>query len=155
MATPYRHTLLALSITLAATAAHAQDATLDTVTVVGEQATDYQANKAAVAGFDNAPLLDTPASVAVITEARLKDQQARLLSEVLKNDASVGGRAIVDASIGWRIAEGYELQVSGTNLLDKKYVSTVGTNGFSNRGDSQTLMIGAPRQVFATLKAAF
>jgi iron complex outermembrane receptor protein len=90
MATPYRHTLLALSITLAATAAHAQDATLDTVTVVGEQATDYQAKKAAVAGFDNAPLLDTPASVAVITEARLKDQQARLLSEVLKNDASVG-----------------------------------------------------------------
>jgi len=90
MATPYRHTLLALSITLAAMAAHAQDATLDTVTVVGEQATDYQAKKAAVAGFDNAPLLDTPASVAVITEARLKDQQARLLSEVLKNDASVG-----------------------------------------------------------------
>ena len=45
--------------------------------------------------------------------------------------------------------------MSGTNLLDKKYVSTVGTNGFSNRGDSQTLMIGAPRQVFATLKAAF
>ncbi|RDS88849.1 TonB-dependent siderophore receptor [Pseudomonas fluorescens] len=90
MATPYRHTLLALSITLAAAAAHAQDATLDTVTVVGQETTDYQAKKAAVAGFDNAPLLDTPASVAVITEARLKDQQARLLSEVLKNDASVG-----------------------------------------------------------------
>lgn len=89
MATPYRHTLLALSITFAA-AAHAQDATLDTITVVGQESTDYQAKKAAVAGFDNAPLLDTPASVAVITEARLKDQQARLLSEVLKNDASVG-----------------------------------------------------------------
>jgi len=90
MATPYRHTLLALSITLAAAAAHAQEETLDTVTVVGQETTDYQAKKAAVAGFDNAPLLDTPASVAVITEARLKDQQARLLSEVLKNDASVG-----------------------------------------------------------------
>ncbi|RMT65938.1 hypothetical protein ALP29_03108 [Pseudomonas syringae pv. avii] len=90
MATPYRHTLLALSITLAAAAAHAQDTTLDTVTVVGQEATDYQAKKAAVAGFDNAPLLDTPESVSVITEGRLKDQQARLLSEVLKNDASVG-----------------------------------------------------------------
>ncbi|MEX5550216.1 TonB-dependent siderophore receptor [Pseudomonas pergaminensis] len=90
MATPYRHTLLALSITLAAAAAHAQDTTLDTVTVVGQEATDYQAKKAAVAGFDNAPLLDTPASVSVITEGRLKDQQARLLSEVLQNDASVG-----------------------------------------------------------------
>ena len=90
MATPYRHTLLALSISFAAATAHAQDATLDTVTVLGQEATDYQAKKAAVAGFDNAPLLDTPASVSVITEGRLKDQQARLLSEVLKNDASVG-----------------------------------------------------------------
>lgn len=90
MATPYRHTLLALSITLAAAAAQAQDTILDTVTVVGQEPTDYQAKKAAVAGFDNAPLLDTPASVSVITEGRLKDQQARLLSEVLKNDASVG-----------------------------------------------------------------
>ncbi|WP_025854961.1 TonB-dependent siderophore receptor [Pseudomonas sp. CHM02] len=90
MTTPYRHTLLALSITFAAATAHAQDATLDTVTVLGQETTDYQAKKAAVAGFDNAPLLDTPASVSVITEGRLKDQQARLLSEVLKNDASVG-----------------------------------------------------------------
>ena len=90
MATPYRHTLLALGIAFAATAVQAQDATLDTVTVLGQATTDYQAKNAAVAGFDNAPLLDTPASVAVITEARLKDQQARLLSEVLKNDASVG-----------------------------------------------------------------
>ena len=90
MATPYRHTLLTLSIALAATAVQAEDATLGTVTVLGQETTDYQAKNAAVAGFDNAPLLDTPASVAVITEARLKDQQARLLSEVLKNDASVG-----------------------------------------------------------------
>ena len=90
MATPYRHTLLALSIAFAATAVQAQDATLGTVTVLGQETTDYQAKNAAVAGFDNSPLLDTPASVAVITEARLKDQQARLLSEVLKNDASVG-----------------------------------------------------------------
>ena len=90
MATPYRHTLLALSIAFVATAVQAEDATLGTVTVLGQETTDYQAKNAAVAGFDNAPLLDTPASVAVITEARLKDQQARLLSEVLKNDASVG-----------------------------------------------------------------
>ncbi|MCR4541277.1 TonB-dependent siderophore receptor [Pseudomonas sp. 18.1.10] len=90
MATPYRHTLLALSIAFAATAVQAEDTTLGTVTVLGQETTDYQAKNAVVAGFDNAPLLDTPASVAVITEARLKDQQARLLSEVLKNDASVG-----------------------------------------------------------------
>ena len=63
---------------------------LGAVTVFGEQDSGYQASKAAVGGFDQAPLLDTPASIAVITEQRLKDQQARLLSEVLRNDASVG-----------------------------------------------------------------
>ncbi|AKA24460.1 TonB-dependent siderophore receptor [Pseudomonas chlororaphis] len=90
MATPFRYTLLTLSLALVSSALQAQEATLDTVTVTGQEPTGYQAKKAAVAGFDNTPLLDTPASVAVITEARLKDQQARLLSEVLKNDASVG-----------------------------------------------------------------
>ncbi|MBX8513165.1 TonB-dependent siderophore receptor [Pseudomonas cichorii] len=63
---------------------------LGAVTVIGRQDTGYQASKASVGGFDQAPLLDTPASIAVITEQRLKDQQARLLSEVLRNDASVG-----------------------------------------------------------------
>lgn len=100
MATPYNHplrgqlSLLSLAIALASGPAWAEtgsDAvTLDTVTVFGQDDTDYQAKNAAVGGFDDAPLLDTPASVAVITDARLKDQQARLLSEVLKNDASVG-----------------------------------------------------------------
>lgn len=100
MATP-QHTLrwplsaLSLVIALAANPAWAatdgdDSVTLGAVTVYGQDASDYQAKKAAVAGFDDAPLLDTPASVAVISEARLKDQQARLLSEVLKNDASVG-----------------------------------------------------------------
>ena len=38
------------------------------------------------------------------------------------------------------------------NLFDKSYISTVGTNGFGNVGDNQTLLNGAPRQIFATLK---
>ena len=48
------------------------------------------AKSASFAGFGDTPLLDTPASVSVITEAQLKDQQARLLSDVIKNDASIG-----------------------------------------------------------------
>jgi hypothetical protein len=39
-----------------------------------------------------------------------------------------------------------------TNLFDKDYISTIGTNGFGNIGDNQTLLNGAPRQIFATLK---
>ncbi|GLK90369.1 TonB-dependent siderophore receptor [Pseudomonas turukhanskensis] len=100
MATPHHYpvrgqlSLLSLAIALASSPAWADTdsstTALDAVTVYGQDDTAYEAKKASVGGFDNAPLLDTPASVAVITDARLKDQQARLLSEVLKNDASVG-----------------------------------------------------------------
>lgn len=53
------------------------------------------------------------------------------------------------------ILNGITLQANATNLFDRKYVSSIGTNGFANRGDSQTLLAGAPRQVFVTLKGAF
>ena len=45
-----------------------------------------------------------------------------------------------------------EIQLNATNLFDKAYVSTIGSNGFGNVGDNQTLLSGAPRQFFATLK---
>ena len=70
------------------------------------------------------------------------------------NDASVAGRTLVDASLGYRLS-GYELQLSVTNLFDKDYVSTVGSGGYSNSGDRQTLLPGAPRQWFVTLKKDF
>ncbi len=73
------------------------------------------------------------------------------------NDQSVGGRTLVDATLGYRfeagLAKPVELQLNATNLFDVKYVSTLGTNGFGFSGDAQTLMMGAPRAVFVTLKA--
>ena len=76
-----------------------------------------------------------------------------------ENDQSVPGRLIVDATLGYRFdlgtAKPIELQVNATNLFDKKYVATVGSNGFGNRGDNQTLLAGAPQQFFVTLKAGF
>lgn len=75
------------------------------------------------------------------------------------NDMSVPGRAIVDATIGYRLDIGQlqpiELQVNAVNLFDKRYVSTIGSNGFGFSGDNQTLLPAAPRQVFVTLKAGF
>lgn len=71
------------------------------------------------------------------------------------NDRSVPARAIVDASLGYRFMKRYEIQLNATNLLDKQYVSTVGSGGFGNSGDRQTLLVGAPQQVFVTLKAGF
>ncbi len=71
------------------------------------------------------------------------------------NDAEVGGVVIVDASIGYRFTDRISIQANATNLFDKEYVSTIGTNGFANSGDAQTLLAGAPQQFFVTLKAGF
>ena len=51
--------------------------------------------------------------------------------------------------------EGLELQLNVTNLTDEEYVSTLGTNGFNTNADNQTLMVGSPRQFFATIRKSF
>jgi iron complex outermembrane receptor protein len=72
------------------------------------------------------------------------------------NDASVPGRTLFNLSGGLRtkslgfLSEG-SVQVGVTNLGNRKYISTIGSNGFVNSGDSQTLLTGAPRQLFVTL----
>ena len=75
------------------------------------------------------------------------------------NDQSVPGRMLFDATLGVRVTlpgdHKVELQVNGTNLFDRKYIATIGSNGFGNSGDNQTLLIGAPRQLFVTLKTGF
>ena len=75
------------------------------------------------------------------------------------NDQSVPSRVIVDATLGYRFDVGMrapiELQLNATNLLDKEYVATIGSNGFGNSGDNQTLLAGAPQQFFATVKVGF
>lgn len=69
-----------------------------------------------------------------------------------ENDRSVGSRFIVDATLGYRITDNIEVQLNATNLFDEAYVGTIGSNGFGNRGDNQTLLAGAPQQFFATVK---
>ncbi len=76
------------------------------------------------------------------------------------NDQSVPGRVLVDASIGYRFEgegplHGIAIEGSVTNLTDKTYVSTIGSNGFTASGDNQTLLAGAPRQVFVSVKKGF
>ena len=76
------------------------------------------------------------------------------------NDQSVPGRLIADATIGFRfgqegILRGVALEGSVTNLTDKRYVATIGSNGYGASGDNQTLLAGAPRQFFVTLRRGF
>jgi len=61
-----------------------------TVTGAGTGADSYRKSSASVATFGQASLLDTPASISVVTRGQLDDQQSRLLSEVVRNDAAVG-----------------------------------------------------------------
>ncbi|MGA7673442.1 MAG: TonB-dependent receptor [Rhizomicrobium sp.] len=79
------------------------------------------------------------------------------------NDASVPSQTVFDLSLGYRfhgndLVDGLELQGNVTNLLDAKYISTIGTNGFVNSdpgGDFQTLMVGSPREFFITARKQF
>jgi iron complex outermembrane receptor protein len=77
-----------------------------------------------------------------------------------ENDQSVGGRMLMDLSAGYRfdgpgVLKGVEIQGNITNVLNRRYVSTIGTTGYSFSGDSQTLQAGAPREAFITLRKQF
>ncbi len=50
---------------------------------------------------------------------------------------------------------GLEAQLNLNNLFDERYVATMGSNGYTASGDNQTLLTGAPRQVFLTLSTRF
>nr|MBA4771271.1 TonB-dependent receptor [Sphingobium sp.] len=120
-------------------------------------------NGALVAAIDGKTVVDAPKHMAR-GELYLDDGQrfARIGVNYMSkryysytNDVSVPGRVIVDASIGYRFSEVFEIQLNATNLFDKRYIGTIGSGGFGNSGDAQTLLVGAPQQFFATLKAGF
>lgn len=75
------------------------------------------------------------------------------------NDQSVPGRALIDATLGYRFQVAglrkVEVQLNAANLLDKRYVSTIGSNGFGNSGDNQTLLAGSPLQVLGSIRIGF
>ncbi len=76
------------------------------------------------------------------------------------NDQSVPSRTLTELAIGYRFNLGFlkeplELQANVTNLTDEKYIATIGSNGFTNSGDNQTLLAGAPRQVFISARTKF
>jgi len=60
-----------------------------TVEVRGEVKDDYLAGMATAASLDGTLLKETPLSVTAVSRAVLNDQMARVLSDVVKNDASV------------------------------------------------------------------
>lgn len=76
---------------------------------------------------------------------------------------NIGGEVpsstISDLSVGYRFtAIGTTVQLNVTNLTDERYISTIGSNGFVNSDASnsnQTILTGAPRQVFVAVRKSF
>lgn len=61
-----------------------------TVVVHGDVKDDYLPETVTAGTLDGAPLSEAPVSATVVTRDLLTDQSARLLSDVVKNDASIG-----------------------------------------------------------------
>ncbi|GAA4033838.1 TonB-dependent receptor [Actimicrobium antarcticum] len=75
------------------------------------------------------------------------------------NDASVPKFWLLNLTAGYKMKsfgalKDVSIQLNVDNLLNKDYFSTIGSNGFSKSdpsGTSQTLLTGAPRQMFLTI----
>jgi iron complex outermembrane recepter protein len=79
------------------------------------------------------------------------------------NDASAKSYTLLNTGFGYRfdslgMFQQLTVQADVTNLADKKYIGSIGTNGFGvtdPTGSMQTLLRGAPRQFFISAKARF
>jgi len=61
-----------------------------TVVVQGHTSDDYLPTEVSVGSLDSLPLASAPVSATVVTRDLMNDQVSRLLSDVVKNDASIG-----------------------------------------------------------------
>ena len=66
------------------------DRVTTTVVVHGDVKDNYLSDNASGGSLDNTPIRETPLSVITLSSALMRDQVSRLLSDVVKNDASVG-----------------------------------------------------------------
>jgi iron complex outermembrane recepter protein len=76
------------------------------------------------------------------------------------NDVSVPAYTTVDVSASYTFPrfgalKGTTFSVNALNLFDEKYISTMGTNGFTATGDTETLLAGQKRLVFFSLGTTF
>ncbi|MCP1117864.1 TonB-dependent siderophore receptor [Robbsia andropogonis] len=133
------HAALAQAAAAAATTASAPAASASAtdnalpavaVTAPGEDggaANHYRARTSSITGDEDARLRDTPASITVMTAALIADQQAKRLSDVLRNDASVGNAY---APVGYY--EGFSIRGFPIDLA-----SAIKVNGMSASGEQQ------------------
>ena len=83
-----------------------------TVVVHGEVKDDYLPDTITVGTLDGATLKDTPLSATVVTRDVLNDQISRLLSDVVKNDASVGDDYVPVGYYGDYMIRGFPIDLA-------------------------------------------
>jgi iron complex outermembrane receptor protein len=79
------------------------------------------------------------------------------------NDASVNAYTLLNVGAGYRLTvtsaiREIVVQLDATNVTDEEYFSTIDSNGFATSdpsGTFQTLLLGAPQQLFLSFKARF
>jgi len=79
------------------------------------------------------------------------------------NDSQVPSYWLFNAGVNYDLGalsfvKDLSMGLNVTNLLNKRYFATTGTNGYvasDPQGWNQTLMAGAPRQVFFNINAKF
>ncbi|MBO6277593.1 MAG: TonB-dependent siderophore receptor, partial [Pseudomonas sp.] len=130
---------LGLLLGSAMPSAHAAKTELPATAVTAQDNGAYQADNAWIGGFEAAPLLDTPAAIAVFTDALIEDQQARLLSDVLKNDASVGESY---APVGYYenfVVRGFSLNSASSYKINGRTITGEQNVGLENKQQVELL----------------
>jgi iron complex outermembrane receptor protein len=75
-------------------------------------------------------------------------------------EGKVPGYFVSDLSARYRLGrigalKSLELQLNMNNLLDERYIGTMGSGGFTASGDNTTFRTGAPRQIFFSVSTTF
>ncbi|MFI8146109.1 TonB-dependent siderophore receptor [Acinetobacter sp. ABJ_C5_2] len=128
-------TALASSIALITSVVYANEAEvsqLPTITVNATQNNDalYTSKKVSLSGFQTGDVKKVPASITTITSERIADQHAKTLTDVIKNDSSLGDGY---AAIGYYpnfVARGFALDLGSSYLI----------NGHSIRGEQNVAL---------------
>lgn len=99
---------------------YAEDAVqqLDTIVITADQSIPYTSTKVNIEGFGTENLQKIPASVSILTADLIAEQHARVLSDVVKNDAAIGDGY---AAIGYYpnfVSRGFALDLSSSYLIN-------------------------------------
>ncbi|MHC0019373.1 TonB-dependent siderophore receptor [Acinetobacter pittii] len=128
-------TALASSIALITSVVYANEvevSQLPTITVNATQNNDalYTSKKVNLSGFQTSDVKKVPASITTITSERIADQHAKTLTDVIKNDSSLGDGY---AAIGYYpnfVARGFALDLGSSYLI----------NGHTIRGEQNVAL---------------